>query len=281
MYIRRPSVAGSFYPETSKELTELMNSFLKNVKDKKEFYAGVAPHAGYVYCGKVFASLYGKLLNSFDTVIVVGPNHYGKGSIDTCECLWQTPIGSLSTDMEIVELLKKHGINSDYSVHMWEHSIEVQIPWIIKTMGNVKFVPISVNPLFFEYEKMKELGDILYDVVRESGKKVFVVASSDFTHYGKAYNYVPFSGSKSEILEKIKELDFRMIKAIKDLAVERIIELGDEMTVCGYGPIAAVVRYAKRSGLENVSLEYYDTSFSVSKNTDAIVSYSGISFSYK
>ncbi len=276
--MRRPAVSGSFYPDSSRELKQMIGSFLSEVEEKKEIRSGIVPHAGYIFSGKTYASVYGKIDERFDTVVVVGPNHYGKGTIDTCECVWQTPVGNLLSDVEFIEGLKKEGISSSPEPHLWEHSIEVQIPWIVETLGSVKFVPISVNPMFFEKEKMKELGRILFEIKERSGKKIVVFASSDFTHYGEAYNYVPFRGSRSEILEKIKDLDFKMIKAVEDLAVERIIELGEEMTVCGYGPIAAVVEYSRLSGYKKVEIEDYRTSFEVSKRTDAIVSYAGITF---
>jgi hypothetical protein len=133
-----------------------------------------------------------------------------------------------------------------------------------------------VNPIYFDVKEMKELGKILHEISQKLDKKLLVVASSDFTHYGMAYNYMPFRGSSSEILEKIKQLDMKLIKAISDVAVERVIEIGSESTACGYGCVAAMLEYAKLAGAKEAKLVDYRTSYEVSKTTDAIVAYAGI-----
>ncbi len=280
MYIRRPSAAGSFYPSDARELNEMIRDFLSQVKgsEKIESAVGVvAPHAGYAFCGKTLAKVYSSVSeNSYDTVVLLGPNHYGKGAITTCSGLWQTPIGNLKVDEGFVKELERSEIENSFQVHMWEHSLEVQLPWIIALLGNVKIVPVTINPVFFDVKEMRELGKAIHEAAERLGKRMLCVASSDFTHYGSAYNYVPFRGSAGEILRKIKEEDMKMIRAIEDFAVERIIELGAASTVCGYGAIAAMVHFAKLSGAEHAKLLDYRTSFEVSKSLHAIVAYAGV-----
>lgn len=277
MYIRRPAVAGSFYPASTKELEEMIRNFMKDVKDEKIEAKGiVAPHAGYIFCGKTFAKVYGSLENSYESVVLLGPNHSGRNGIATCSGLWQTPLGSLKTDDDFIKELEKNGIADSHQVHLWEHSIEVQLPWIIYTLKNPKIVPVSINPIYFDVKEMKELGKIIFEISQKLNKKILVVASSDFTHYGHAYGFLPFKGSASEILRKIKELDMKMVKAIQDFAIERIIEIGGESTVCGYGAIAAMIQYTKLAKAGEAKLLDYRTSFEVSKSLDAIVAYAGI-----
>lgn len=277
MYIRRPAVAGSFYPSSTRELENMIKDFLKDVKEEKiEACSIVAPHAGYIFCGKTFAKVYGSLENVYETIVILGPNHYGKNGIACCSGLWQTPLGSLKTDEDFIKELEKNEIHNFPEAHLWEHSIEVQLPWIIYTMKNPKIVPITINPVYFDLKEMKELGKIIYEIKEKLDRKILVVASSDFTHYGYAYSYVPFKGSASEVLKKIKELDMCFIKAIQDFAVERIIELGAQSTVCGYGAIAASVEFSKLEGAKKVKLVDYRTSFEISKSLDAIVAYAGI-----
>ncbi len=276
MYIRRPAVAGSFYPE-GKELEEMIRIFLKEAGDEKFEPLGiVAPHAGYIFCGKTFAKVYGALEGDYETVVILAPNHSGKGGITTCSGIWQTPLGNLRTDNEFIKELENHDIQDFPEAHLWEHSIEVQLPWLIYTLKTPRIVPISINPVYFDVKEMKKLGKAVYEVNAKLERKLLVVASSDFTHYGYAYGFVPFKGPVSEILKKMKELDMKLVKAIEDLAVERIIEIGSEGTACGYGAIAAMVQYAKLSGAKEAKLLDYRTSFEVSKSTDAIVAYAGI-----
>ncbi len=272
-----PAVAGSFYP-IGKELERMLTNLLSQAETNEKFEAkgAVAPHAGYAFCGKTFAKVYSSLEACYDTALILAPNHYGLNGIATCKGIWQTPLGNLRTDDDFIKILEKSGVLNDPQAHAWEHAIEVQLPWIITCLGNVKIVPIAINPVLFDLKEMKELGKAIYQANEKLERKLLVIASSDFTHYGYAYGYVPFKGSASEILKKIKELDMRLIKAIQDFAVERIIELGSESTVCGYGAIAAMIEYAKLAGAEEAKLLDYRTSFEVSKSMDAIVAYAGI-----
>jgi hypothetical protein len=281
MYIRRPAVAGSFYPSNSRELEKLVNDFLKNVKtDKKACVAAVAPHAGYIYCGNVFASVYASLEKNFESVVIVGPNHYGKGGITTCKGIWQTPLGNLRTDDEFIDEVAKNcekiTLIDDKVANSHEHSIEVQLPWLQSLFTNFGIVPLSINPVYFDVEECKDLANAIFRARENLGKKILVIASSDFTHYGEFYNYVPFRGSISEILEKIKRKDMEMVKAVKDFAIERIIELGSESTICGFGCIAIATYFAKLAGAKSCEPVAYSTSFDISKSLEAIVAYCGL-----
>ena len=276
MYIRRPAVAGSFYPENAKDIQKMIREFTFLLKEGYKGVGIVAPHAGYIFCGKTLAKVYGSLEGIYESVVILAPNHYGKDGIATCSGLWQTPVGNLRSDDEFINELEKKGVQDLPEVHAWEHAIEVQLPWIISFLGFLKIVPITINPIFFDLKEMKELGKNIYEISEKLKRKILVVASSDLTHYGYTYNYVPFKGSPSEVLKKIKEIDMRLVKAVEDLAVERIIEIGSEGTACGYGCIAAMVEYAKLAGAGEAKLLDYRTSFEVSKNMEAIVAYAGM-----
>ncbi len=271
MHIRRPAFAGSFYPESASELKGFMERIPEYPKIK--CIGAVVPHAGYVFSGGVAASVYGRIEKSFDTVVILGPNHSGSGDIAAAVGIWQTPFGSVKIDEEFVAALK---IAVDNGVHSMEHSIEVQIPFLQFFFPDVRIVPISISPSFFDVKTCKQIGEAIAESASELGKKILVVASSDFTHYGSVYGYKPFSGSVSQVLKKIKELDFEAVKAVTDFAPERLLELSRARTICGYGCISAMLYYAKKAGAKNAELIDYCTSFDVSKNSDAIVSYCGI-----
>ncbi len=282
MRLRFPIAAGSFYPSEKEELNRVIDEFLEkaHVEISEAPLAIVSPHAGYVFCGKVMAHVYKALsyAKDIETAIILGPNHYGRGLISTCTGIWKLPNAELLTDDNFITvLMEKLPLEDNPEHHAWEHSIEVQLPWIARILGEkIKIVPISVNPAIFEKEEMISLGKAIYEACKELDKKVVVIASSDFTHYGAAYNYIPFTGSPSEILEKIKQTDMDLIEAIQELDTEKIIEIGSKSTVCGYGCIAAMVEYAKLTGAKEAKLLDYTTSFDVSKTTDAIVAYAGV-----
>ncbi len=280
MQIRRPAVAGSFYPFSSSELREMIKSFLESAKAAKQnAIAVVVPHAGYQFCGRTAAAVYKSIKPGFDTVVIIGPNHYGSGGVTTTGGMWQTPLGTVKVDNELAEKIAekcKTKIVFDSFAQLHEHSIEVQLPWLQHLFKDFSFVPVSINPIYFDKENMKNVGEAIAEAAKALGKKILIVASSDFTHYGSAYGYKPFSGNTSHILKKIKEIDLRIAKAVCDIAPESVIELGKESSACGYGCIAAALYAAHTLGAKSGEVASYSTSFEVSHDADTIVAYCGI-----
>ncbi len=273
MQIRRPAVAGAFYPRSATEIKSFIERFLSGAK-KRRCVGAVAPHAGYEFSGRTAVSVYESIENDFDAVVIVGLNHYGRGRIAASDGIWQTPLGSVKTDEELIEKMSERGITTDNSVHAMEHSIEVQVPFIQFFFPDVKIVPVSFSPALFDVKTCRQLGEAIFDSASEIGRKILVVASSDFTHYGDAYNYKPFAGTVSQILKKIRETDNKAIKAITDFAPERLIDMPG--TICGYGCISALLYYSRKAGAEKAEVVDYRTSFETSRRADAIVSYCGI-----
>jgi hypothetical protein len=282
MQTRNPVVAGSFYPNDSEELRNTIKKFLEKVKSKPRKCIGlVAPHAGYAYCGKIAASAYKSMSNNFDTAVILGPNHGGLGvGVSVSFENWRTPLGTVEVDEEFVkELIKDSMIMEDSKSHWREHSIEVQLPWLQYLFKDFRIVPISINPIYFDVKTCKEIGEKIAETSRLTRRKVLIIASSDFTHYGSMYGYEPFRGKITEVLNKVKKMDYEVIDLITGLKPKEVIETCEEkrLTVCGYGGIAAMLYAAISLKAERGELIDYSTSFEVSKNTDAIVGYAGIS----
>ena len=279
MKVREPAVAGGFYPYNPKALKKTIKNFIDKTKTEKENVIGiVSPHAGYTFCGKTAASVYKSIGSKFDTVIILGPNHSGFGdSIATSSASWRTPLGLVNPDEYIVkEITKDLMITDDERAHVREHSIEVQLPWLQYLFKDFRIVPISINPTFFDLESCQEIGNKIAEAARKFKRKVLIVASSDFTHYGRPYGYVPFGGR--DTLEKIKEQDMEIIELIKKLDPKSLIKTSYEnhLTICGYGAIASMLFAAKRLGAIKGKLIDYSTSFDVSKSMEAIVGYAGV-----
>ncbi|MEM7820494.1 MAG: AmmeMemoRadiSam system protein B, partial [Candidatus Aenigmatarchaeota archaeon] len=149
-------------------------------------------------------------------------------------------------------------------------------PRLKHRFGNFKFVRISINPAFFEIEHMRSLGNKIAETSNILKRKILVVASSDFTHYGPAYGYMPFRGNISQTLKKIKEMDMEVAGYATKLMPERLMETCESRTVCGYGAIAAAIWAAQKLGAKQGSIVDYTTSFETSKDASAIVGYCGI-----
>jgi len=123
---------------------------------------------------------------------------------------------------------------------------------------------------------MRTLGTKIAEVAQKLGRKILVIASSDFTHYGPAYGYAPFKANVSQTLKKIKELDMEIAGYAARLMPERLIEACESRTVCGYGAIAAALWAAGKLGAKQGRVVAYSTSFDVSKDASAIVGYCGM-----
>jgi len=283
MPTRNPAVAGQFYPDETSELREMIKKFLEKTNPERRNTIGiVAPHAGYVYCGKTAAAVYNSVAHGFDTVVLLGPSHSGLGEITTSLEVWKTPLGLVKPDEDFVKEVSRDSIIlEDPKSHWSEHSIEVQLPWLQYRFEDFKIVPISINPVYFDVDTCKEIGTKIAETATYLRRKILIVASSDFTHYGSMYGYQPFKGEDKKVVDRIREIDKEVIDHILNLKPVDVIKTCEEkrLTICGYGAIAAMLFAARDMGAKNAELIDYSTSFDISRSKDAIVGYAGINIS--
>jgi len=277
--VRAPAVAGSFYAATKEELEKQIKKCFsskvgpgtgkKTGKKLPPLLAGVSPHAGYAYSGPVAAHLFDRIKNSkpASTYIIIGPNHSGIGtSISTyTEDAWATPLGQVEIDLETANALVEDSglIDSEKTAHLYEHSVEVQLPFLQHVLSKkFKIVPICMmrqDPVTAE-----DIGRSIFNVCKD--KNVTVIASSDFTHYEPA----PVAEKKDmEAIDGICALDmFSFFDALRR----------NQMSVCGYGPIAVAMTYAAKMGAEKGTLLKYATSGDATKDKTSVVGYASIAF---
>lgn len=272
--IRKHAVAGGFYPRDPLLLRrEIERAFslgygkYERPKESLSIVGAVAPHAGYTYSGSVASYTYGFLASTIipETIIIVGPNHTGYGTSVSVwpRGKWETPLGFSPIDEEVSAALLKSFPDFDPLSHQFEHSIEVQLPFIQYVFGfEVKIVPICV--LDQSLETSLRLGDAIAGSVHN--RRVAIIASSDFSHY------VPH--------EVAKENDHAVIKAILEMNEEKIMSEADRLDVnaCGLGPIVAVTRALKKLGIKRAELLKYATSGEVTGDYNSVVGYSSIVF---
>src|SRR4030042_1986982 len=185
--IKPPAVAGQFYPEEKEELEKMVDEILIKAEFPKinggEIFGLLLPHAGYIYSGPVaaagFKAIEGK---SFDTVIIIGDSHYERfdGVSIWLEGFWETPLGKVKVDEGLAKnILSSSGrfIERD-SAHIFEHSIEVQLPFLQKTLKNFKILPIIFGS---EDEDWKRLAKVILENAKD--QKILIIASADLSHY--------------------------------------------------------------------------------------------------
>ncbi|QDA30817.1 MEMO1 family protein [Thermococcus indicus] len=288
--VRYPAVAGSFYPSGG-ALIEMLEEFLGDLGkagSERRITAGVAPHAGYVFSGYTASRTYKAIYEDGlpETFVILGPNHTGLGSPIAIypEGEWLTPLGEIEVDAELgTAIAKLSGIaDLDELAHRYEHSIEVQLPFIQylaeKAGKEVKIVPIALG--IQDEDVSEDLGRAIFEASKELGRDVVVIASTDFMHYGPVYGYVPFRARAGELPHRIKEWDFRVIRRILDFDVRGMFRELREMdhTMCGPGGVGTAIVYSRLAGALEAELLHYTTSYEVSRSTDAIVGYASIVF---
>lgn len=270
--MREAQFAGMFYPENKKELEEQVKSFLVSSK-KENIKAGISPHAGYAYSGKIAGQVYSLMLDKKD-FIILGVNHSGIGkkiafSLDD----WQTPLGTIKSNKalakNILEKLKKRGLDADVSelAHKEEHSIEVQLPFLQLSQDRFEIIPILLSDLSFE--ECKKIAEVLAGFIKD---KEIIIASSDFTHYGKNYGFVPFTDAKD-----IYKLDNEIILKILKNESQAFYTMAKKSTVCGIYAVTILTEVAKIKEW-NAKLLKYTTSGDITQQWDSVVGYAGIVF---
>ena len=289
---RLPIAAGKFYEADSKKLKErIKECFLSNLgpgslpeKKSEKHFSAIAPHAGYVYSGAAAAHVYKKIgeIEGISTFVIIGTNHTGLGTPVSIfpEGKWKTPLGEAKIDAELAGEIAKNSKFAQFDIesHLYEHSIEVQLPFLQFLFEKIKIVPIV-----FRRDKLPEEAEDLADAIEISAKKlkrkIFVIASSDFTHYGDAYDFLPFSGSNEEIKKRVYELDKKAISQIINLDEKKFLKYvyENKLTICGFAPITAAIFYAKKHVKKGKLLKYY-CSGDVSGNYKNCVGYASILF---
>jgi len=265
--VRPAAVAGRFYSGSREGLKKQIEGLITKGANKEDVIACVLPHAGYQYSGPVAAETICRI-NLKDKIILLGPNHTGTGnefSILTQGC-WETPLGQVKIDSLLAESILKGSkfLKEDALAHLYEHSLEVELPLLQYFRDDFRIVPIvfmSDAP-----EALKDIGSAIASAVKEMGTEdsTLIVASSDMTHY--------------EPQAKAEEKDKEAIKAILELSGSRLIEKIKQLDIsmCGYAPVVAMLEAAKGLGANAAKLIKYQTSGDITGDKESVVGYAGI-----
>lgn len=287
MTTRKAFRAGSFYPADEPSCRQQIEECLGDYRplaEPEHIVCGIVPHAGWMFSGptaaKVFKSV--KEKGSPETFLIFGAVHvWGIGNKASmfAEGVWQTPCGTIAIDEALAEAILQSAsdnVISDASAHSREHSIEVQIPFIQYLFPETKILPIMVAPEKYAAELGQQIGKVL----TEQEKSVFVLGSTDLTHYGPSFGFTPY-GIGQESLASMKENDRKIIDLATGMQAEEVIvEAERHRNACGAGAIAATVAAAKELGATQGYLLEHTTSQDIMPDRPAsdFVGYAGIIF---
>lgn len=267
--VRRPAVAGQFYPANAEELRGDVREFLRQSSSSEtppiRAIGCIAPHAGYMYSGHVAGAVFARV-EIPRRCIVLCPNHTGVGHALSImsEGAWKTPLGEVEIDGEIAQALKERfpTLQEDAAAHRAEHAIEVELPFLQARQNELRFVPIAVGT--GRLEVLEELGHALADTVAKHGESILIVASSDMNHY------------ESDAITRAK--DHRAIERILSLDARGLFDVvtQQDISMCGFGPAVAMLRAARQLGAKSAELVKYATSGDVFGDRDMVVGYAGV-----
>jgi len=276
--VLKSELAGTWYAADPGLLADEIDQYLSAVEADpiEDVCALLLPHAGYRYSGMVAAHGVRQVVGrSFSRVVVLGPSHrvamIDAVSIPAADAV-ETPLGQIEVDRVFVDRLQQHDIFvSDPAAHAGEHSVQIELPFLQRALGDFKLVPVVCGQL--GERGARAVAKALLENI-DAG--TLIVVSSDFTHYGRAFGYAPFTNDIQQNLDRLDMGAFELIER-RDLPgfLDYIRDTG--ATICGRAPIAVLLAMLPEH--TRVHLLEYDTSGNMTGDWSHCVSYVAAAFS--
>ena len=258
--VRRPTVAGMFYPDdpekcralASKYVTQGRQAIASAPASDRKWIGGIVPHAGWMCSGAIAGQTIAAISAhhpSPDVVVVFGAIHSPVqtevAALDS-HGTWRVPAGDSRQPEEVERrLIESKGLFAiDDRFHLHEHAVEVELPLIQQAWPNAAVLPIEVPVL----ESAVRIGVETATKIRQAGLSAVYLASSDLTHYGPNYRFTPM-GVGPAALEWAKENDRRLLSLVTDMRAEQVVpEVRNSLNACGAGAIAAMMGACREMG---------------------------------
>jgi AmmeMemoRadiSam system protein B/AmmeMemoRadiSam system protein A len=275
--IRPPAVAGRFYPEPSAELAAYIDGELADAQPDTTVKAVVAPHAGYRYSGHTAAQAFRRVAQAgWRRVVLAGPSH--TDAFDAISiapyAAYRTPLGDMPVDTEACDRLfaASDVFTQRRRAHQPEWALEVEIPFLQRLLPDAAIVPLLYGPRL-SWDATAAAADALAPLWADP-ETLFVI-SSDFTHYGEAFRYRPFTAAEAP--SRLEALDGKAIAGIIGNDRQRFIDAIDETgaTVCGRLPIATLLALTAGER-RRMTVQHYTNTGALHGDFERTVSYAGI-----
>jgi MEMO1 family protein len=265
--LREPAAAGQFYPGLRRELTEELQTLMPCKSGKLRFRGALVPHAGYMFSGRTAGAVYSKL-SLPPAVIILGPNHTGRGSRAAvwAEGAWRTPVGDVEIDSALAKRIIGNSslLEEDYEAHIFEHSIEVQLPFLKYLRGDLKFAPLALAGLSFA--ECGLISEALVETARGCAQPPAILASSDMSHYEPEKTARAKDGKAVEAMLAMDEDE--LYRTVRD----------ENISMCGYIPAVIMLMAVKALGADKAELVEYSTSSRATGDESSVVGYCGMVF---
>lgn len=265
--IRKPVVAGQFYPDSAATLDREVRAMLAKAAPRSEqpTILAMVPHAGYVYSGEVAGRTLGQA-NLADNLLLLGPNHTGMGAPLSVwnRGQWLTPLCNLEIDEALADALlgADERLAADQAAHLQEHSLEVVLPFLCALKPRLRGVPLAVSA-----QRLPDLAGVaraMASVLKTWPEPVSMVVSSDMSHYVPA--------------DRARDLDSMALAAIREMDPVGLYSTVREMgiSMCGVLPMTLGLMIALELGATTAEVPAYANSGDVSGDFDRVVGYAGV-----
>ena len=280
--VRKPAVAGSFYPSSPKELKSMIQEWMHPSNDQPAPQAIIVPHAGYVFSGEVAASAFNRIPKGhiYKRIFLLGPSHrvgFAGASVDTGYSYAETPLGKVPIDTDLgKELIGKGVFTFRNDAHDREHCLEVQLPFLQMVYGEAPpVVPIIIGTQRLDI--LQRIAEVLKPYFTEDN--LFII-SSDFSHYP---SYDDAKASDLFLADAITSggLD-EFLHALSQ--IRKMGFVGEDTAACGACAIAVLLSMMDTKGRNNFDAEhvmYQNSGDSVYGDKDRVVGYNSIVFTRK
>ena len=264
--LRRPAVAGRFYPAKPDELAKAIEGYVRPTENRVQVIGVMVPHAGYIYSANVAGAVYSHV-NLPSRNVMLGPNHTGCGTPLSImrSGAWLTPLGEMQIDQELCESLMAADpdLEDDAEAHRFEHALEVQLPFLQHAGGcSLKFAPITIGT--GDWQRLEVLGRAIAAVLAKVDDRTLIIASSDMNHY------------ESDAVTRIKDRKaIDQVLAMDPRGLYDVIRR-ENISMCGYGAAVTMLVAAKLLGASKAELVKYGTSGDASGDFDRVVGYAGM-----
>lgn len=261
---RHPAVAGSFYDANPERLSQQVKEFSTST-GKVKAIGIMAPHAGLIYSGPVAGQVY-SAIEPPESFVLLGPNHTGLGArLAIMEAgKWEIPTALVEIDQELAKKIMADApeLSPDTAAHMREHSLEVQLPFIVHSAPGAKIVPIAI--MGANLEALMKLGKSIAKVIQGIEYPVTISASSDMSHF------LPDKEAR-----KKDRMAIDRVLALDPNGLYNIVR-SEDISMCGVLPTVVMLSAAIELGACEARLINYTTSGEVSGDFGSVVGYAGV-----
>ncbi len=263
---RKAAVAGRFYPGSAKALEDLLRDYLTPAETPLlRPLAVIAPHAGYIYSGRIAGEIY-RRIEVPNRVVILCPNHTGDGARISvwAKGAWETPLGDVPVDEALADaIIERSGgtAQADRNAHLFEHAIEVHLPFLLARNPRIQIVPIVLGRL--KEEDALRFGEALAGATSATSGDLdtLIVASTDMSHYVSADNAKKYD---APALDAIAAMD-------GSLLYQTVVQ--NDISMCGFIPTATAIFAAKKLGASTAKIISYGNSGDASGDYDQVVAY--------